>query len=324
MGCRPEFSASAHGVCSSASAKARIAYCSSVPTLSASSETLSEHAISAAPPPYTMRLSRMRLRTTQMASCSERFASSRIILLPPRQKTVTALELGQSSMTIMRSLVVPKDSSCTCPAVPSFSGDSSEKRGTILALHAIAMSSSSTPPTQRTAGSLFCIRRWLASSSKPHWQMTRSAPQSWTCLIMSRKYSRSCCCMSWYACTVSSSSLCFVFGFGGSKAQVRTQSFALRMSFTIWGCEKSLSTTIPRTRRVSSRRPPTLPSILIKSRFTSRRSKSATESTASTAISAIRLWLRLTILDESVVIATSTRDSFSSNEYSNVSAMLLR
>ena len=46
---RPEFSASALGVHSSASEKARIAYCSMVFTLSASSETLSEHAISAAP-----------------------------------------------------------------------------------------------------------------------------------------------------------------------------------------------------------------------------------------------------------------------------------
>lgn len=45
-------------------------------------------------------------------------------------------------------------------------------RGTMRAPVAIAMSSSSTPPTQRTAGSWFCSRRWLASSSKPHWQIT--------------------------------------------------------------------------------------------------------------------------------------------------------
>jgi hypothetical protein len=32
------------------------------------------HAISADPPPYTMALLRTRLRATQMASCSERFA----------------------------------------------------------------------------------------------------------------------------------------------------------------------------------------------------------------------------------------------------------
>ena len=39
-------------------------------------------------------------------------------------------------------------------------------------------SSISTPPTQRTAGRSLCISRWLASSSKPHWQMTRVAPLS--------------------------------------------------------------------------------------------------------------------------------------------------
>ncbi len=34
------------------------------------------HAISAAPPPYTMRLSRTRLRATHSASCRLRFVSS--------------------------------------------------------------------------------------------------------------------------------------------------------------------------------------------------------------------------------------------------------
>ena len=43
-------------------------------TFTAASSTANEHAISAAPPPYTMRLSRTRLRTTQSASCSERSA----------------------------------------------------------------------------------------------------------------------------------------------------------------------------------------------------------------------------------------------------------
>mmetsp|Transcript_52102 Transcript_52102/g.111444 ORF Transcript_52102/g.111444 Transcript_52102/m.111444 type:complete len:379 (+) Transcript_52102:815-1951(+) len=219
----------------------------------------------------------------------------------------------------MRSLVVPKDSSCTWPALPSLSGVSSEKRGTMRALQAMAMSSSSTPPTQRIAGRPLCMSKWLASSSKPHWQMTRFAPQSFTFWIMSRKYAFSATCMSWYACTVSSSSLCFVFGFGGSKGHVSTHNFASLISLVICGCDMSLSITMPRTSRVSSNRPPTLPSILIKSRFTSRRSMSATESTASTAISAICRCERLTILEESVVIATSTSASLDSSEYSKVS-----
>ena len=41
------------------------------------------------------------------------------------------------------------------------------KRGTMRAPVASASSSSSTPPTQRTAGRLLCSSRWLASSSKP-------------------------------------------------------------------------------------------------------------------------------------------------------------
>mmetsp|Transcript_2182 Transcript_2182/g.6499 ORF Transcript_2182/g.6499 Transcript_2182/m.6499 type:complete len:208 (-) Transcript_2182:906-1529(-) len=157
---------------------------SMVRTWSAASDTLSEHAISDAPPPYTIRLSRIRLRTTQIASCSERFASSRTIRLPPRQKTVTAREFGQPSITIIRSFVVPNASSCTWPAEPSLSAVSSAKRGTMRASVAMAISSSSTPPTHRMAGSSFCINKWFASSSKPHWQMTRLAPASFTCRII--------------------------------------------------------------------------------------------------------------------------------------------
>jgi hypothetical protein len=95
---------------------------------------------------------------------------------------------------------------------------------------------------------------------------------------------------------------------------VSTQSFASLMSLTIWGWDMSLSMTMPRTSFVSSRRPPTLPSILIRSRLTSLRSMSATASTASTAISAIGRCERFTIFDDSVVIATSTSASFSSSE----------
>lgn len=61
------------------------------------------------------------------------------ILLPPLMKMVTALELLQSSMTNIFSLVVPNDSSLTVPAVPSFSLVSSSNRGTILPPVAIAI-----------------------------------------------------------------------------------------------------------------------------------------------------------------------------------------
>lgn len=47
-------------------------------TFTAASSTAREQAISAAPPPYTTRLSLTRFRTTQRASCSERLASSMI------------------------------------------------------------------------------------------------------------------------------------------------------------------------------------------------------------------------------------------------------
>mmetsp|Transcript_21970 Transcript_21970/g.56483 ORF Transcript_21970/g.56483 Transcript_21970/m.56483 type:complete len:217 (+) Transcript_21970:607-1257(+) len=216
-----------------------------------------------------MRLSRIRLRTTQIASWSERLASSTIILLPPRTKMVTALELGQSSITSIRSFVVPNEISRTWPALPSLSAVSSEKRGTMRPPVAIAMSSSSTPPTQRTAGSLFCISRWLASSSKPHWQMTRFAPESFTCFTICKKYCFSASCSSLNVSTSSISSLCLVFGFGGSNGHVRMHIFASLMSLAICWWLISLSRTMPRTSMVSSSLPPTLPSILMRSRFTS-------------------------------------------------------
>lgn len=99
-------------------------------------------------------------------------------MLLPLTKTVTALVLAHSSMTSIFSLVVPKDISLTMPAVPSFSALRSSNRGTIRPLVAMATSSISGPPTHLTAGSPFCSRRWLASSSKPHWQMARLAPVS--------------------------------------------------------------------------------------------------------------------------------------------------
>jgi hypothetical protein len=98
----------------------------------------------------------IKLRATHMASCSDRLASSMIILLPPRTNTVTALELAHSSITSMWSLVVPNPISRTFPAWPSLADDSSENRGTMRPPVAMAISSSSTPPTHRTAGKPFC------------------------------------------------------------------------------------------------------------------------------------------------------------------------
>merc|ERR1719486_1128497 len=151
MGARPQFSARARGICSSASAKALNAYCSMVLMLSASLDTASAQLISAAPPPYTTRLSLTRFLTTQRASCMDLLASSMIILVPPLRKMVTALLLAHSSMTSILSLVVPKLSSLTRPAVPSLSADNSWNLGTILPPVAMAMSSISGPPTHLTA-----------------------------------------------------------------------------------------------------------------------------------------------------------------------------
>ena len=57
---------------------------------------------------WTNRNMHTRLRATQIASCSERFVSSRIMRLPPRQKMVTLLLLLHFSMTSIASFVVPK------------------------------------------------------------------------------------------------------------------------------------------------------------------------------------------------------------------------
>mmetsp|Transcript_31433 Transcript_31433/g.74143 ORF Transcript_31433/g.74143 Transcript_31433/m.74143 type:complete len:312 (-) Transcript_31433:862-1797(-) len=243
----PLFSASAIGMVSSASAKERMAYWSMPVTVLADSMMARLHEISAAPPPYTMRLSRTRLRTMQRPSWMERLISSMIILFAPRTKIVTALLFWHSSTKSMRSLVVPNDTSRTRPALPSFSGVSSEKRGTMRAPVAIASSSISTPPTHRTAGSSFCMSRWFASSSKPHWQIARFAPQSLICLTMSTKYCCSCFASASYFSTVSMAMLCLVLGLGGSKGQVRMHNFASLMSFNMPGCEMSLSSTIPYT-----------------------------------------------------------------------------
>ena len=212
------------------------------------------------------------------------------ILLLPRMKIVTALGLAHSSITSIFSRVVPKLTSRTTPAFPSFAALRSSNLGTIRPFVAIAMSSISEPPTHRTAGSLFWSSRWLASSSKPHWQITRFAPVSLICLIISVNLFFSYTCSFLNSSTVFIASLCFVFGFGGSNAQVNMASLASLTSSGIWGCEKSLSMMTPFTSRVSSSEPPTFPSTLISSKSTSFLSKSATDRTASTAIWANWSW----------------------------------
>lgn len=154
--------------------------------------------------------------------------------------------------------------------------------------------------------------------------MTRLAPLSLHCLTMSVKYCCSCAYSLSYASLLEMSSLCLVLGLGGSKGQVRMQILASSISLRICGWDISLSMTMPRTSSVSSSRPPGLPSILIRSKFTSWLSKSATESTASTAICAIfRLWM-LMILELSVVMAVSTRGVVSSFVKCTTSLILSR
>mmetsp|Transcript_46745 Transcript_46745/g.130144 ORF Transcript_46745/g.130144 Transcript_46745/m.130144 type:complete len:280 (-) Transcript_46745:18-857(-) len=103
------------------------------------------------------------------------------------------------------------------------------------------------------------------------------------------------------------SSLCLVFGLGGSKGQVRMAILASFTTLGICGWLKSLSTIMPWMRVVSSNFPPTLPSTLIRSKFTSWRSKLATESTASTLMRASWSLRLLTTLDPSAVLAAFSR-----------------
>ena len=69
----------------------------------------------------------------------------------------------------------------------------------------LMLTSISGPPTQRTAGSWRCNNRWLASSSKPHWQIARVAPASFTLKhtrpIMNKMWGIKKCCM--YKCQCS-------------------------------------------------------------------------------------------------------------------------
>lgn len=204
---------------------------------------------------------------------------------------------------------VPKFISLMTPAFPNFSSVISSNLGIILAPVAIAKSSISTPPTHLTAGKLLCIRRWLASSSKPHWHKTILAPESFTFLTISTKYY----CSIAYSFSQSSADLisrpCLVFGFGGSNGQVKIHTLASLISFVIYGCEKSLSSTITSMNALSSRAPPALATILIKSKFTSFLSMSATCNTAWTAKFAQCSWHYDTTLEPRAVIAHFLRQA---------------
>lgn len=120
--------------------------------------------------------------------------------------------------------------------------------------------------------------------------------------------------------------LCFVLGLGASKGQVKIAILASLTSFGIWGCEKSLSIKMPSISWVSSMLPPVFSCILIKSKLTSFLSKSATASTALTAIVPSLFWSLLTILDPKETQAASTSSEYSSLEnliYSAIYSNLL-
>mmetsp|Transcript_9548 Transcript_9548/g.25964 ORF Transcript_9548/g.25964 Transcript_9548/m.25964 type:complete len:344 (-) Transcript_9548:570-1601(-) len=309
MGDSPAFSASESGTTSRASANALRPHCSMPGTVSATPWIANEQAISAAPPPYTIRLSLTRFLATHRASCRDRLVSSTIILLPPRTKMLTALVFLHPSTTSCVSCVVPNPTSRTVLAKPSLSGVSSSNLGTIRAPVASARSSISTPPTHRTAGRSLCISKWLASSSKPHWQTINPAPESLHRFTMSRKYCCSCSRSASNFSTLSMSILCLIFGLGGSNGHVKIAILTSVSTLGICGWLNSLSRRIPCTSDESSRRPPLFPSSLMRSRFTSFRFRSATSSTASTHISANCRLHRPTIFDDNVVIHVFTSAS---------------
>jgi hypothetical protein len=114
-------------------------------------------------------------------------------------------------------------------------------------------------------------------------------------LIISKNFSFSYSLSFLYSSTLSMSNLCFVFGLGGSNGHVRIAILASLTTLGIWGCDMSLSTTTPLTNEVSSSEPPTLPSTLMSSKSTSRRERSATERTASTAMEANLSWAMETL-----------------------------
>lgn len=100
-------------------------------------------------------------------------------LLPRRAESHLADQAGGTEL-VGRQVLKPGDDSAVC-------GDGDELTEgfswyTYMRLEAAIplLTSISGPPTHLTAGRSFCINRWFASSSKPHWQMTRLAPVSLT------------------------------------------------------------------------------------------------------------------------------------------------
>jgi hypothetical protein len=107
------------------------------------------------------------------------------------------------------------------------------------------------------------------------------------------------------------SRLCLVLGLGASKGHVRIAILASLTSLGICGWEKSLSIRIPLMSWASSIPPPVLPCTLIRSKLTSFLARSATFSTALTAISASFFLSLLTTLDPREIIAASTSSPYS-------------
>ena len=135
-------------------------------------------------------------------------------------------------------------------------------------------------------------------------------PFFFKCSIMSLKYFCSSLYSFWKLSAEVMSMLCLVLGLGASKGQVKMAILASWTSLTICGWEKSLSIRIPSINWVSSILPPVFSWILIKSRLTSFRSRSATLRTARTAISANLFLSLLTTLDPRETHAASTKSSY--------------
>ena len=165
----------------------------------------------------------MRFRTAQMESWSARFASSTIwnydektILRPIRAGSHHFVASANENSDSLRVCALLNDkhlvSCCSKGELTDKTSSTELGRGQILeardnspiggdgdqlysecqpraGIRTVENTSISGPPTHRTAGSSFCISIWLASSSKPHWQMTRLAPVSLTRLIMSVNFS---------------------------------------------------------------------------------------------------------------------------------------
>lgn len=79
--------------------------------------------ISAAPPPYTTRLSRTRFLTTHSASCSARFASSMIWIASAIVQTRRQGQLGEETPHVTHHLVTASDEHRDCTGVGTLLDD---------------------------------------------------------------------------------------------------------------------------------------------------------------------------------------------------------